>query len=92
MINLKELQSLLPSNAVVSAVFKNMPSDSLMNGNINWSSLYTFSAKQNIAVIVWDYIQQAVAEGKIATEQQPSKAQKIQWAMAVEQVEKKYER
>lgn len=63
-----------------------------MNGNINWSSLYTFSAKQNIAAIVWDYIQQAVTEGKIPTEQQPSKAQKIQWAMAVEQVEKKYER
>ena len=56
-MNLKELQSLLLNNAVVSAVFENMPSDSMMNGNINWSSLYTFSAKQNIAAIVWDYIQ-----------------------------------
>ena len=71
----------LPSLLLDSAVFENMPSES--NNKINWQNLYSFSAKQNISAIVWDNILQAVAEGKIPTEQQPSRAQKIQWAMAV---------
>ena len=60
--------------------------------NIHWSDLYSFSIQHNIAAIVWDYIQRAISEGKVATEQQPTKVQKIQWALAVEQVENKYAR
>ena len=60
--------------------------------NIDWSSLYSLSATQNIAAIVWDYIQQAIAEGVISQEQLPTKVQKIQWALAMEQVENKYAR
>ena len=55
------------------------------------SSLYSVAIRQGVSAIVWDNIQQAVAEGKIPTEQL-TKAQKIQWTMAVEQVEKKYVR
>ena len=58
--------------------------------NIDWSSLYSLSATQNIAAIVWDYIQYAIAEGVISQEQQPTKVQKIQWALAAEKVEQKY--
>ena len=58
--------------------------------NIDWSSLYSLSATQNIAAVVWDYFQQAIGEGVISQEQLPTKMQKIQWALAVEQVEKKY--
>ncbi len=61
-------------------------------GNINWSEIYSISAKQNISAIVWDYIQQAMADGELQPEQQPTKVQKIQWALATEQVEKKYAR
>lgn len=60
--------------------------------NIDWSSLYSLSATQNIAAIVWDYIQYAIAEGVISQEQQPTKVQKIQWALAAEKVEQKYMR
>lgn len=59
---------------------------------LSWSQIYTISAQQNVAALVWDNIQQAMTDGKIPTEQQPTKAQKIQWAMAAERVEQKYAR
>lgn len=58
--------------------------------NINWSKIYSISANHNISAIVWDYIQQQIAEGKLLPKQLPTKAQKIQWALVTEQVEKKY--
>lgn len=60
--------------------------------NINWSHIYTTSTKHNISAVVWDYIQYAIAEGVISQEQQPTKVQKIQWALAAEKVEQKYMR
>ena len=80
----------LPGLLSDSAVFENMQNESNRNSKINWSQIYSISVQQNIAAIAWDNLQQAVAEGEITTEQQSSRAQKIQWAMAVEQVEKKY--
>ena len=59
---------------------------------LSWSQIYTISAQQNIAALAWDNIQQAMTDGKISTQQQPTKAQKIQWAMAAEHVEQKYAR
>lgn len=56
----------------------------------DWPHIYTFSAKQNIAAIVWDYIQQAMTDCKIPTRQQPSKAEKIQWVITVEDIIKQY--
>ena len=83
-------KQLLPDLLSDSAVFENMRSESDNNDMINWSHIYSFSAQQNIAALVWDNIQQAMTDGKIPTEQQPTKAQKIQWAMAAERVEQKY--
>ena len=59
---------------------------------IDYSLLYSFAMRQGIVAIVWDEVQRAMAEGRMSSVQQPSKAQKIQWAMAVEQVELRYAR
>ena len=58
----------------------------------NLDVLFSTSVQQNISAIVWDNIQQAISDGRIPFEQQPTKAQKIQWALATEQVERKYAR
>lgn len=58
--------------------------------NTDWLSLYSLSATHNVAAITWDYFQQAIGEGVISQEQLPTKMQKIQWVLAVEQVENKY--
>lgn len=70
----------------MSAVFVIM----YIKEDINWSKIFSISANHNISAIVWDYIQQQIAEGKLSSEQLPTKAQKIQWALVTEQVEKKY--
>ena len=88
-----DMYFLLPNNTVDSAVFDLGDGDkSAEMTPLSYSSLYTFSAQQNIAALVWDNIQKAIAEGQIPPEQQPTKAQKIQWAMATEHVEQKYAR
>ena len=60
--------------------------------DVDYQSLYSFSAKHSVAAIVWDEVQAAIARGDIKPECQPSKVQKIQWALAAEQVEQKYAR
>ena len=54
------------------------------------SSLYPIAMSQGVVAIVWDNIQRAIAVGEIEAEQQPSKGVKLQWALAAEQVERKY--
>ena len=71
-----------------SAVFRSI----CKTNYVDWSGLNAISAQQNISAIVWDNIQQAISDGLIPIEQQPTKAQKIQWALATEQVERKYAR
>lgn len=85
---MKDTQHILPDNYVVSAVFENIA------GSVasDWAMLYSLSSRHNIAAIVWDEVLRAMAEGKLRPEQQPSKAQKIQWALLTEQIEKKYAR
>lgn len=66
---------------------------SIINHNINnYQLLHSFATQHAIAAIVWDKLQHAMANGEIEPELQLSKAQKIQWALATEQVEKKYAR
>lgn len=79
---------LLPILLHDSAVFENI----CKTNHVDWTSLYTISAQQNISAIVWDNIQQAISDSIIPIERQPTKAQKIQWALATEQVERKYAR
>ena len=59
---------------------------------IDWQGLHSLSVRHNVAAIAWDNIQQAIDESRILPEYQPSKALKIQWAMATEKVEQKYAR
>lgn len=54
------------------------------------SSLYSVAIKQGVVAIMWDNIQRAIAAGEIETAQQLSRAVKMQWALAVEQVERRY--
>ena len=57
---------------------------------MDFSSLYSLAMSQGVVAIVWDNIQRAIAAGEIEAEQQPSKGVKLQWALAAEQVERKY--
>lgn len=59
---------------------------------VDYQEVYSFSAKHSIPAIVWDEFLAVNALGKIKPEFQPSKAQKIQWALATEQVEQRYAR
>ena len=60
--------------------------------SFDWLDIYTISVKHNISAIVWDDIQQTIADGLVPAEQQPTKAQKIQFALATERIEKTYAR
>lgn len=73
----------LPSLLLGSAVFGNMV-------EVDYAKLYPVAIKQGVVAIAWDDIQRAMAAGEIETEQQPSRAVKMQWALAVEQVERRY--
>ena len=71
---------------------------SVLDGNVklchtvDWSAVYSALVQQGVAAVAWDNVQRAMAEGRILPEHQPSKTQKIQCALAVEQVERKYHR
>ena len=70
-------------------------SNSVVSDNkasVDWTYIISFATQHGIPSIIWNDIKQMVADGKIPTEQQPTKAQKIQWAMAAERVEQKYAR
>ena len=56
----------------------------------DWVSLMKFASQQGIYAIVWDFISQAIAEGRIPAHQQPSKQEKIQWAFTSERHAAKY--
>ena len=67
---------------------------SVLNGDVqhchtvDWSAVYSMLVQQGVAAVAWDNVQRAMTEGGILPEQQLSKTQKIQWALAVEQVER----
>ena len=63
-----------------------------MKGCVEGFIDYHFASNHNISAVVWDNIQHAMACGQIQMDQQLSKAEKIQWALATEQVERKYAR
>ena len=83
------MRTYLPNQQCCSAVFE-LYGGSGEDSMTDYSLLYSFAMRQGIVAIVWDEVQRAMAEGRMSSVQQPSKAQKIQWAMAVEQVEFRY--
>ncbi|MBR5811991.1 MAG: nucleotidyltransferase family protein [Alistipes sp.] len=85
---MKDMQTYLPGLLLDSAVF----GLSGVGGGVmmDFSSLYSLAMSQGVVAIAWDDIQRAMAAGEIEAEQQPSKGVKLQWALAAEQVERKY--
>ena len=73
----------LPSLLLDSAVFENMV-------EVDYAALHSVAIKQGVVAIVWDEVLRAIAAGEIEAEKQPSRAVKMQWALAVEQVERRY--
>ena len=71
-------------------VFTNSIFDNITS--CSWESICSISSHHGISAIVWDYIQKAVIDGKLPLEEQPSKVQKLQWALATERIEQKYAR
>ena len=69
----------LPSLLSDSAVFENMV-------EVDYAKLYPVAIKQGVVAIVWDEVLRAIAAGEIGAEKQPSRAVRMQWALAVEQV------
>lgn len=58
----------------------------------NWPALHRLAVRQGVAVIAWDGVQKLINEGVIPLEQLPDRATKLQWALATEQTEQRYER
>lgn len=56
----------------------------------NWEDIARFSAQQGVTALTWDGLNKVVQEGKISTDNLPNKAIKLQWALAVERLEKRY--
>lgn len=59
---------------------------------VDWSYILPLAVGQGISSLVWDNIQQVITDCKIPTEQQPSKAEKIKWALSIENIITQYYR
>lgn len=84
-----DMRTYLPNQQCCSAVFE-LYGGSGEGSMTDYSSLYSFAMRQGIVAIVWDEVQRAMAEGCMSSVQQPSRVVKMQWALAVEQVERRY--
>ncbi len=58
----------------------------------DWPLLYRLSARQGMLAIAWDGVERLVREEAIPPEHQPSRTQKIRWAVNVERIEQTYAR
>lgn len=56
----------------------------------NWEKIARYSAQQGITALVWDGLNRVIQEGKLSIENLPDRATKLQWALAVERLEKRY--
>ena len=56
----------------------------------DWTALYRLAARQGVLAIAWDGVERLMREGGLAAEQQPPRALRLQWAINVEQIEKRY--
>ena len=82
---------MLKDNSLIS--LPSLLSDSAVFGNVvevDYAALHSVAIKQGVVAIAWDEVMRVMAEGEIEAEQQPSRAVKMQWALAVEQVERRY--
>lgn len=61
-----------------------------LNTDSNFRDLYDLSAKHGVLAIVWDAVCTLTKEGKIAPEQMPDRALKLQWALSAEKIKGRY--
>lgn len=62
----------------------------LFIGDVPWGEVYAFAASQGVAAIAWDGLMRLESEGVITNEQMPKRAIKLQWALSVERIERRY--
>lgn len=58
----------------------------------DWRAIYRLAAHQGVLAVAWDGMQQAATVGDIPPLAMPDRTLKIQWALAVDGIEKRYKR
>lgn len=56
----------------------------------DWQDIYDLASDQGMTAMVWDKVQESIANGELPLESQPARRLKIQWAINVERIEAKY--
>lgn len=57
-----------------------------------WAAIYRQATTQGVVAIAWDGLQRLKGEGQIESQYDLPRALKLQWAMQVEKIERRYER
>lgn len=58
----------------------------------DWTAIYRLATAQGVTAIAWDGLQRLRSEGLVESQYDLPRALKLQWAMQVEQIERRYER
>ena len=56
----------------------------------DWGTIYRLATRQGVLAIAWDGLELLMREGALTAEQQPPRALRLQWAVNVAQIEKRY--
>ena len=59
-------------------------------GAVDWPTVYRVATEQGVAAIAWDGLTRMRNEGLLSPEMDIPRTLKLQWAMQVEQIEKRY--
>ena len=60
--------------------------------HIDWGALFKLAAKQGVIAIAWEGVEQLTREGLLRAEQLPERTLKLQWALSIENIVKRYRR
>jgi hypothetical protein len=58
----------------------------------SWSELYRTAAAQGVLAVVWDGVEHLIAEERIPLLQQPPRELRLQWALSIDNIVRRYER
>lgn len=58
----------------------------------DWAAIYRLATTQGVVAIAWDGLQRLRGEGQIESQYDLPRALKLQWAMQVEKIERRYEK
>ena len=56
----------------------------------SWPSIYRMAQEQGVLALVWEAMQRLAEAGELVAEQLPERKLKLQWAVNVEQIERRY--